>query len=72
MIPLLQSLGKTSLSHILGKRPVRTTEAVKISAFNSSARDESIPGAFPFFITFIAVSTTAWEGGLVLMAMSFD
>ena len=38
-----------------------------VSAFSTPACSESIPGAFTFFKGFITVSTSAREGGSVLM-----
>ena len=47
-------------------------EAVVTSALSNSACSESIPGALPLFIALIAVSTSAWEGGLMLMSISSE
>ena len=42
------------------------------SALSNSACSESIPGALPLFIALIAVSTSAWEGGQMLMSISSE
>lgn len=46
--PLVQSFGITSCSQIFEKRSVNNLDAVLMSALNSSAWSESIPGAFRF------------------------
>ena len=61
---MLQSIGIPKRFQILAKRSASTKDEVVASAFSSSTGRESIPGDFPFFIALIAVSTSAWEGGL--------
>ena len=70
--PLLQSLGMVSWFQILAKRSVNTMEAVMTSALSNSACSELIPGVLPLFIALTAVSTSAWEGGLMLMSVSSE
>ena len=42
------------------------------SALSNSACSELIPGALPLFIALIAVATSAWEDGLMLMLISSE
>ena len=61
---MLQSIGIPKRLQILAKRAASTKDEVVSCAFSSSTWRESIPGDFQFFIALIAVSTSAWEGGL--------
>lgn len=70
MRPLLHSLGKTQLSPT--KKLLSTVKAVEISSFNNSVWTNFTLGTFLFLITYFSVSTSAWEAGPVVTAISFD
>jgi len=65
--PLVQSSGIVSVSQMSLKRSMKTLVEVPWSAFSISEWMESMPAAFPLFVTLMARLTSTSVGGLMLM-----